>query len=128
MYTKMQGFTAYNALFTQVIWLDQAFAHCPRFLTAAAIKRLDRVSVPMWLIILSDQLRIIGFVSFYLTNNLILRERILQHIRVKYRITKKILAEYSREIAFLTFFFIYTILHILFYLYMYRFIQDLPEL
>lgn len=78
----MQGFTAYNALLTQVIWLDQAFAHCPRFLTAAAIKRLDRVSVPMWPIILSDQLRIIGLVGFCLTNNLILRKRILQHIHI----------------------------------------------
>ena len=32
--------------------LDQVFAHCPRFLTAAARKRLGRVSVPVWPIIL----------------------------------------------------------------------------
>ena len=35
-------------------------------------KSLDRVSVPVWRIILSNPLRIIGLVSFYLTNYLIL--------------------------------------------------------
>ena len=38
--------------------LGQAFAHCPRFPTAASRRSLDRVSVPVWLIILSDQLPI----------------------------------------------------------------------
>ena len=36
------------------------------------LKSLGLVSVPVWLIILSDQLRIFGLVSHYLTNNLIL--------------------------------------------------------
>src|SRR5690606_41986489 len=53
--------------------LHQAFAHCGRFLTAASRRSLGRVSVPVWLIILSDQLRIVGLVSHYLTNNLIRR-------------------------------------------------------
>ena len=44
-------------------WLDQALAHCPRFLTAAARKRLGRVSVPVWPVILSDRLRIFGLVE-----------------------------------------------------------------
>jgi hypothetical protein len=48
--------------------LDQAFAHCPIFPTAASRRSLGRVSVPVWLIILSDQLKIVAFVSFYLTN------------------------------------------------------------
>ena len=39
-------------------------------------KSLDLVSVPMWLIILSDQLKIVGLVSHYLTNYLILYELI----------------------------------------------------
>ncbi len=48
--------------------LGQAFAHCPRFPTAASRRSLDRVSVPVWLIILSDQLAIKALVSRYLTN------------------------------------------------------------
>ncbi len=41
---------------THAAWLDQAFAHCPIFPTAASRRSLGRVSVPVWLIILSDQL------------------------------------------------------------------------
>ncbi len=48
--------------------LRQAFAHCARFPTAASRRSLDRVSVPVWLIILSDQLCVFGLVSHYLTN------------------------------------------------------------
>ena len=48
--------------------LHQAFAHCARFPTAASRRSLDRVSVPVWLIILSDQLGIVALVSPYLTN------------------------------------------------------------
>ncbi len=48
--------------------LRQAFAHCAKFLTAASRRSLDRVSVPVWLIILSDQLRIEVLVGFYPTN------------------------------------------------------------
>src|SRR5947199_10751215 len=53
--------------------LDQAFAHCPIFPTAASRRSLGRVSVPVWLIILSDQLTIVALVSHYLTNKLIVR-------------------------------------------------------
>ena len=49
----------------------QAFAHCEQFPTAASRRSLDRVSVPVWLIILSDQLPIKALVSRYLTNKLI---------------------------------------------------------
>ncbi len=48
--------------------LRQAFAHCGKFPTAASRRSLGRVSVPVWLIILSDQLLIIALVSSYLTN------------------------------------------------------------
>ncbi len=48
--------------------LGQTFVHCPIFLTAASRRSLDRVSVPMWLIILSDQLLIVALVGRYLTN------------------------------------------------------------
>ena len=59
-----------KAFFTHAEWLDQACAHCPKFPTAASRRSLDRVSVPMWLIILSDQLPVVGLVSRYLTNYL----------------------------------------------------------
>ncbi len=57
-----------KAFFTHAEWLDQAFAHCPKFPTAASRRSLDRVSVPVWLIILSDQLRIVALVGLYPTN------------------------------------------------------------
>ncbi len=47
-----------RAFITHAAWLDQAFAHCPIFPTAASRRSLGRVSVPVWLIILSDQLRV----------------------------------------------------------------------
>ncbi len=62
-----------KAFITHAAWLDQACAHCPIFLTAASRRSLGRVSVPVWLIILSDQLRIVALVSLYLTNKLIRR-------------------------------------------------------
>ncbi len=57
--------------------LGQAFAHCPIFPTAASRRSLDRVSVPVWLIVHSDQLLIGALVSLYLTNKLIKRGLIL---------------------------------------------------
>ena len=62
--------------------LHQAFAHCAIFPTAASRRSLGRVSVPVWLIILSDQLRIVALVSRYLTNKLI-RRRLLQQREVR---------------------------------------------
>ena len=62
-----------KAFFTHAAWLDQAFAHCPIFPTAASRRSLGRVSVPVWLIILSNQLTIVVLVSLYLTNKLIVR-------------------------------------------------------
>ncbi len=58
-------------------WLRQAFAHCAIFPTAASRRSLDRVSVPVWLIILSDQLPIEGLVGRYPTNYLIGRGPLL---------------------------------------------------
>ncbi len=51
--------------------LRQAFAHCAIFLTAASRRSLARVAVPVWLIVLSDQLPVKALVSRYLTNKLI---------------------------------------------------------
>ncbi len=60
-----------EAFFTHAALLDQAFAHCPIFPTAASRRSLGRVSVPVWLIVLSDQLRIVALVGLYPTNKLI---------------------------------------------------------
>ncbi len=57
-----------KAFFTHAAWLDQAFAHCPKFPTAASRRSLGRVSVPVWLVVLSDQLQIVALVGFYPTN------------------------------------------------------------
>ncbi len=62
----------YNpAFFTHAALLDQAFAHCPIFPTAASRRSLGRVSVPVWLFVLSDQLQIVALVGHYPTNKLI---------------------------------------------------------
>ena len=63
-----------KAFITHAASLRQAFAHCARFPTAASRRSLGRVSVPVWLIILSDQLPVDALVSRYLTNKLIGRE------------------------------------------------------
>ena len=57
-----------KAFITHAALLRQAFAHCARFPTAASRRSLGRVPVPVWLIILSDQLRVEALVSRYLTN------------------------------------------------------------
>ncbi len=67
-----------QAFFTHAALLGQAFAHCPIFPTAASRRSLGRVSVPVWLIILSDQLPIVALVGRYPTNKLIGRGLILQ--------------------------------------------------
>ncbi len=59
--------------------LRQAFAHCAKFPTAASRRSLARVSVPVWLIILSDQLPIVALVGRYPTNKLMGRKLILDH-------------------------------------------------
>ena len=66
-----KAFIAHAAL------LHQAFAHCAIFPTAASRRSLGRVSVPVWLIVLSDQLRIVALVSRYPTNKLIRRKLLL---------------------------------------------------
>ncbi len=65
-----------KAFVTHAALLRQAFAHCAKFPTAASRRSLDRVSVPVWLIILSDQLTISALVGHYPTNKLMVRELI----------------------------------------------------
>ena len=55
---------------THAALLRQAFAHCAKFPTAASRRSLDRVSVPVWLIVLSDQLPVVALVGHYPANKL----------------------------------------------------------
>ena len=57
-----------KAFFTHAALLRQALAHCAKFPTAASRRSLDRVSVPVWRIILSDPLDIAALVGRYPTN------------------------------------------------------------
>ena len=82
MFTRPISFrpkAVYNpkAFFPHAAWLDQGCPHCPKFPTAASRRSLGRVSVPVWLIILSDQLPIVALVGLYPTNYVI-RYRPLQ--------------------------------------------------
>src|SRR5271155_4538179 len=67
-------FTTQKAFVPHAALLRQAFAHCARFPTAASRRSLGRVSVPVWLIVLSDQLPVVALISRSLTNKLIGRE------------------------------------------------------
>ncbi len=67
-----------QAFFTHAALLDQGFPHCPIFPTAASRRSLGRVSVPVWLVILSDQLPIVALVGLYPANKLIGRRLILK--------------------------------------------------
>ena len=58
--------------------LRQAFAHCAIFLTAASRRSLARVAVPVWLVVLSDQLPVAALVGHYPANKLIGHEPILR--------------------------------------------------
>ena len=64
----MKGVYNPKAFILHAVLLRQAFAHCAKFLTAASRRSLVRVPVPVWLIVLSDQLPIVALVGFYPTN------------------------------------------------------------
>ena len=57
-----------KAFFIHAALLDQGSPHCPKFPTAASRRSLGRVSVPVWLIFLSEQLLIIALVVLYTPN------------------------------------------------------------
>ena len=70
------------AVFPHAVLLRQAFAHCGKFPTAASRKSLDRVSVPVCLVVLSNQILIVALVRYYLTNKLIRRELFFRQINL----------------------------------------------
>src|SRR5215213_9977326 len=68
--SQLKGVYNPKAVFPHAALLHHAFAHCARFPTAASRRSLGRVSVPVWLIVLSDQLPIVALVGRYPTNKL----------------------------------------------------------
>ena len=71
---EKRGLQPIGLHFPHAVLLRQAFAHCGKVPTAASRRSLDRVSVPVCLIILSNQILIVALVSYYLTNKLISRK------------------------------------------------------
>ena len=67
-----------KAFITHAASLGQGFPHCPIFPTAASRRSRGRVSVPVWLVILSDQLPVFALVGRYPTNKLIGRGLLLK--------------------------------------------------
>jgi hypothetical protein len=59
-----------RAVILHAALLRQACAHCGKFLAAASRRSLGRVSVPVWLVVLSDQPPITVLVGHYPTNKL----------------------------------------------------------
>ena len=67
-FSLLTGLYNPKAFFTHAASLRQGFPHCAKFPTAASRRSLDRVSVPVWLVILSDQLPIVALVGHYPAN------------------------------------------------------------
>ena len=81
---SFQATELYNqkAFITHAALLRQGCPHCAKFLTAASRRSLGRVPVPVWLIILSDQLDIVdNMVGHYPTINLMSRRLIPKRSR-----------------------------------------------
>jgi hypothetical protein len=94
-----------KAFLTHAALLRQAFAHCAIFPTAASRRSLDRVSVPVWGIILSDPLYIVAMVGHYPTIKLMYRrpfskqlhmQRLSLVIYFQIRLPHPVLASVSR--------------------------------
>jgi hypothetical protein len=69
-----------KAVILHAALLGQALAHCRKFLAAASRRSLGRVSVPVCLVVLSDQVPVIGLVRRYHTNYLMGRRLLSQRI------------------------------------------------
>ena len=57
-----------KGFFAHAVSLCQGFPHCTKFPTAASRRSMARVSVPLWLAVLSDQLLIVALVGRYPAN------------------------------------------------------------
>ena len=75
-YSRMTGVYNPKTFILHAALHHQGCPHCELFSTAATRRCLDRVSVPVCLVVLSDQVPVVALVSRYLTNKLIGREPI----------------------------------------------------
>ena len=64
----LKGLYDPKAFLTHAALLRQGYPHCAKFPAAASRRSLVRIPVPVWLIILSDQLPIVALVGHYPTN------------------------------------------------------------
>ncbi len=71
--SPLTGFYTPRSFITHAALLRQTFVHYAIFPTAASRRSLGRISVPVWLIILSDQLTIAALVGRYPTNKPMVR-------------------------------------------------------
>src|SRR6476620_4951315 len=69
-----------KAVILHATLLGQACAHCRKFLAAASRRSLGRVSVPVCLVVLSDQGPVIDLVGHYPANYLMGRRLLWQRI------------------------------------------------
>src|SRR5690349_24986044 len=76
------GKGVYNpkAVILHAALLDRACAHCRKSLAAASRRSLGRVAVPVWLVVLTDQLPVSGLVGHYPANNLMGRTPVPAHL------------------------------------------------
>src|SRR5690606_21096092 len=77
-YSPMTGVYNPKTVILHAALHHQGCPHCELFSTAATRRCLDRVSVPVCLIVLSDQVPVVALVSRYPANKLMGREPILQ--------------------------------------------------
>ncbi len=67
--SHLKGLYNPKAVIAHAASLGQGFPHCRSLSTAASRRSLGRISVPVWLTILSDQLPIVALVSRNLTTS-----------------------------------------------------------
>ena len=77
-YSRMTGVYNPKTFILHAALHHQGCPHCELFSTAATRRCLDRVSVPVCLIVLSNQVPVVALVGRYPANKLIGREPILQ--------------------------------------------------
>jgi hypothetical protein len=78
--SRTKGVYNPKAVIHHATLLGQACAHCRKFLAAASRRSLGRVSVPVCLVVLSDQGPVIGLVGYYPANYLMGRRLLSQRV------------------------------------------------
>src|SRR5919205_2012344 len=70
MSSPVKGVYNPKAVILHSALLGQGCPHCRKSLAAASRRSLGRVAVPVWLVVLTDQLPVSGLVGRYPANNL----------------------------------------------------------